>query len=73
MRVADGYRPTSGPAPDDATAAAAWEAIMQIAERHALIVSAYGGVATLATPEEQRKAGLRDRVLRAGLFARETV
>ncbi len=67
----DGYRPTSGQAPSDAAAARAWDEIMRIAERHALIVQAYGGVATLAMPEEQRKAGIRERTLRAGLFELE--
>jgi hypothetical protein len=65
------YEPKSGKAPDDATAEQAWTEIMRIAERHALIVDAYGGVATLAVPEEQRKAGLREKVLRMGLFELE--
>jgi hypothetical protein len=45
---------------------------MTVAARHALIVGAYGGVATIAMPDEQRRVGLRDRVLRAGLFELET-
>ena len=68
----DGYRPTSGKAPSDAAAEEAWADIMRIAEANALIVQAYGGVATLAVPVEQRKAGVRERVLRAGLFELET-
>lgn len=58
-------------APSDEQAAKAWDQIMQIAEAHALIIQSYGGVATLATPEEQRKAGLRDRTLAAVGFERE--
>lgn len=69
--MADGYRPTSGKAPSDTKAEKAWDQIMAIAEKHALIVQAYGGVATLAVPIEQRKAGVRERVLRAGLFELE--
>lgn len=52
-------------APSDEAAALAWDRIMRIAEEHALIVQAGGGVATLAVPEEQRKAALRERCLRA--------
>ena len=51
-------------APDDASAGKAWETIMQIARDHALVVSASGGAATLATPEAQRQAGIRGKVLR---------
>lgn len=50
-------------APTDAKCADAWDRIMDIARAHALVVNAYGGVATLAIPEEQRKAGLRAQVL----------
>ena len=57
--------------PADAEAHKAWDQIMVIAGSHALIVQACGGVATLATPEEQRKAGLRERVLATGLFEQE--
>jgi hypothetical protein len=67
----DGYRPTSGVPPGDKAAAEAWIQIMALAEAHALIVQAFGGVATLAMPDEQRKAGIRDRVLRAGLWELE--
>lgn len=43
----------------------AWDRIMAIARDHALVVNAAGGVAILAMPDEQRKAGLRGTVLRA--------
>lgn len=65
------YQPKSGRAPNDAAASRAWEQIMKIAQKHALIVQAYGGVATLAVPEEQRKAGIRNRVLRMDLWELE--
>lgn len=52
-------------APSDVDAAKAWTQIMAIAERHCLIVQAYGGVATLAMPDEQRASGIRERVLLA--------
>ena len=52
-------------APTDAACAKAWAQVMKIATAHALILAAYGGVATLAVPEEQRKAGIRARVLEA--------
>jgi hypothetical protein len=61
----------NGPAPSDADAEKAWDRIMRIAEQHALVVQAYGGVATLAIPAEQRKAGIREQTLRAGLFELE--
>lgn len=64
------YKP-SRPTPTDEAAGRAWGQIMAIAEANALIVQAYGGVATLAVPEEQRKAGIREKVLRAGLFELE--
>ena len=51
------------PAPTDKACSKAWKQIMQIAEAHALITFAYSGVATLAIPEEQRKAGTRANVL----------
>jgi len=51
-------------APSDAACHAVWSAIMRLAREHCLVVDAAGGVATLAVPEEQRKAGLRERVLR---------
>lgn len=53
------------PAPSDAECSKAWERIMKEATDHCLIVQAYGGTATLAMPEEQRRAGIRERVLRA--------
>lgn len=43
----------------------AWKKIMNIARDHSLIVQAYGGVATLALPSEQRKHGVRQDVLTA--------
>jgi hypothetical protein len=51
--------------PSDDLAGKAWDRIMEIAEKPALIVQAYGGVATLAIPEEQRRAGIRARCLEA--------
>jgi hypothetical protein len=54
-------------APDDEKCLEAWKQIMRLAEDHCLILQAYGGVATLALPEEQRKAGVRKNVLRAHL------
>ncbi len=59
-------------APTDEAAEAAYDEIMKLAEAHALIIGAYGGVATLAIPREQRtRAGLRERVLQAHAFAQE--
>jgi hypothetical protein len=52
-------------APPDKDCSRAWATIMQIAKANCLIVQAYGGTATLALPEEQRKAGIREMVLRA--------
>ena len=46
---------------------------MEIASSHALIVQAYGGVATLALPADQRTAGLRERVLAAHVMQEEVV
>lgn len=59
------------PAPTDAAAAKAWERIATIARDHALILQAYGGVMTLVMPEEQRRYGKREMVLRVHLM-RET-
>jgi len=56
---------TKKPAPPDAKAQKVWDAIMRIARDHCLIVSAYDGIATLATPEAQRSHGVRAQVLRA--------
>lgn len=53
------------PAPSDTACSRAWDEIAAIARKHALIVQAYGGTMTLAMPEEQRKAGLREQVLQA--------
>lgn len=58
-------------APDDALADDAWKKIMDLAEKHALIVQAYGGSATLATPAAQRDAGLRNKCLRMARFKEE--
>ena len=52
-------------APSDAACAKAWEKIAGIATAHCLIAQAYGGVMTLAMPEEQRRAGIRRRTLEA--------
>jgi hypothetical protein len=52
-------------APSDQACDTAWKEIMRIAEAHCLIVQAYGGVATLAIPEEQRKANIRQKCLDA--------
>jgi hypothetical protein len=41
----------------------AWKEVMDLATKHALIVQAYGGVAVLFHPEEQRKQGIRARTL----------
>ena len=58
--------------PTDAQALRAWTEIMHIAEAHALICQACGGTATLALPEEQRRAGIRNRVLRASMMIEES-
>lgn len=52
-------------APTDREAEAAYDRLMKEAAEYGLVVQAYGGVATLAIPEEQRKAGIRRRVLDA--------
>ncbi len=58
-------------APDDALADDAWKKIMDLAEKHALVVQAYGGSATLATPAAQRDAGIRNKCLRMARFREE--
>lgn len=50
-------------APPDAEAARAWTEILRLAAQHALVVFANGQVLTLVTPEEQRRSGMRQRVL----------
>jgi len=65
------YVAKNGPAAGDDTAEEAWDAIMGIARDNGLIVQAYGGVATLAIPREQRSAGVRERVLRMGMWELE--
>lgn len=52
-------------APPDAEAEHTYTQVLLRAEAAGLIVQAYGGVATLAIPSEQRKAGLRTNVLMA--------
>lgn len=52
-------------AEDDEHCGRAWDKIMAIARDHCLIVQAYGGVATLAMPVEQRRNGCRRNVLLA--------
>lgn len=54
-------------APTDDACARAWDQIAEIARTHCLIVQAFGGTMTLAMPDEQRKAGVRPRVLKAHL------
>lgn len=65
------YTAKNGPPPSDEEAAAAWDRIMKDAAHHALIVQAYGGVATLAIPAEQRRAGIRERILKMELYELE--
>lgn len=61
------YEPKNGPAPSDEEAERAWDEIMEIASKNALIVQSYGGIATLAIPRAQREAGVREKVLRMEL------
>lgn len=56
---------TKRKAPSDADADRAYSRVLAEAERFGLIVQAYGGVATIAIPAEQRKAGVRGSVLEA--------
>lgn len=51
-------------APSDQEADKAWDQIVQLARDHCLVISAYGGATILATPTEQRREGLREKVLR---------
>lgn len=51
------------PAPADDIAESAWDKIATLARSNCLIVQAYGGVMVLATPHEQRRQGIRGRVL----------
>lgn len=55
-------------APSDAACDVAWAKIMRLAVDHGLVVQAYGGVATLATPGAQREQGVRAQVLRASMM-----
>ena len=41
-----------------------WKEVMALAEKYQFIVQAYGGMATLATHEEQKKAGVFERTQR---------
>jgi hypothetical protein len=53
-------------APSDAACRQAWTEIMRIAEAHALITWAGGGVANLCMPDVQRsQPGLREQTLAA--------
>lgn len=52
-------------APLDIDANAAYMRALKIAEDAGLVVSAYGGVAVIATPVEQRRSGDRVRTLAA--------
>ena len=54
--------------PSDEKAEAAYAQCMAIAEAAGILHFAYSGVATIAIPREQRKAGIREDVLYAGLF-----
>jgi len=66
------YRPTQGPPPSDEQCAQAWDEIMRIAREHAMIAQAYGGVAVLMVPSEQREEeGLRERVLKTHMMELE--
>ena len=42
-----------------------WDEVMQLAEKYGFITAAYGGVAVLATYEEQQKAGIYEKTQRA--------
>jgi hypothetical protein len=59
------YRNT---APLDREADATYERLLKQAEAAGLIVQAFGGVATLAIPSEQRKAGIRQQTLDAAML-----
>lgn len=49
--------------PSDEVTGEAWKTIMALARKHCLIIQAYGGTATLAMPQDQRRAGIRSKVL----------
>jgi len=55
-------------APPDREALKAWKQIMDIASKHALITFAYGGMAILQIPSEQRRTGHRQEVLQSELM-----
>ena len=49
-----------------------WQEVMNLAQKRGFIVQAYGGVAVLATHEEQKKAGIYERTQKAaGLWKEE--
>ena len=54
--------------PTDEHAEKAYAACMKIAADAGILTYAYSGIATLAIPSEQRKAGVRDDTLAMGLF-----
>lgn len=66
------YEPKNGPAPSDEEAERAWDEIMEIASKNALILQSYAGTATLVIPRVQREVGVRAMVLRAGLWELES-
>jgi hypothetical protein len=53
------------PAPSDSKVDGIYERLVKEAGAVGLVTFAYGGVATLAIPSEQRKAGIRGQVLEA--------
>jgi hypothetical protein len=61
----------AGRAPSDEEADEVYARIMNEAAAYALVISAGGGVACIATPRAQRMAGVRNQVLRMGLFELE--
>ena len=42
-----------------------WQEVMDLAQKYGFIIQAYGGVAVLATHEEQKEAGLYERTQKA--------
>lgn len=57
--------------PSDSNCLKAWQQIAEIARAHCLVVQAAGGVMTLALPEEQRSAEIRDLCLRMHMMVEE--
>jgi len=68
LKLPSGYKL----APSDVEANRLYVQALAMAEAGGLIVQAYGGVATIAVPEEQRKAGIRDRVLEAHMMKEQS-